>query len=410
MKSLILSQTVTLPTGAVQYFPPGYSATTSTATEGDVPTVCSTAGTIDSLYVKLSGAPGTGGSGKSYTFTLRKNGVDTALTCTITDTATTGNDTGHSVSFAAGDILTIGVTPANTPTARNASLVMRFSGNTANESVFLCGSRGGNLSTTTTQYTGIGGQQGLNATEARRRNVIPTGGTIKNLYVKLSTAPGAGTSRTFTLYKNGSATALTCTVSDAATTANDTTHSVSVAAGDEVSLESTLTGTPAASRLGAGLTFVATTDGESVIMGTYNGSNETAGAPDNAATNYAGVLGLAWSASEALASNGNPNIGIACTLKKMYVACTTAPGAGNTYTFDVRVNAASPANDLSVAISGAAATTGNDTSNTVTVADGDEIGIRSVPNSVPVQSDYRISVVAYFAPAAAASGNFLMFM
>lgn len=404
MKSLILTETTALPTAAAQYLPPGYISTAPTATEGDVPTVCSTGGTIDSLRVKLSGAPGTGGSGKSYTFTLRKNGVDTALTCTITDTATTGSDTTHSVSFSAGDIITLGITPASTPTSQAGSIVMKFTGSTANESVQLSGSKALALSTTSTEYLGVGSNQAPNATETNRRNVIPTGGTIKNLYVKLSAAPGAGTTRVFTLYLNGSPSALTCTVSGgAATTANDSTHTVTVAAGDEVSLQSSITGTPAAAKLGFGMTFVATTDGESIVMATNTG-----GTIDAASTRYFALSGMSYQANESLASGGQLNIGEACVFKKMYVACDTAPGVGKSFTFDFRVNAASPANDLSVAISGGAATAGNDTTHTVTVADGDEICYRSVPSGTPTTSNYRASVVAYFAPATA-NGNMLMF-
>lgn len=50
--------------------------------------VVPTAGSFSNLRINLKTAPG---AGKSHTFTLRKNGEDTALTCTISDTSNTGN-------------------------------------------------------------------------------------------------------------------------------------------------------------------------------------------------------------------------------------------------------------------------------------------------------------------------------
>ena len=78
-----------------------------------------------------------------------------------------------------------------------------------------------------------------------RNNVVPCSGTIDQLYVSGPAAPGAGKSITYTLLVNGVASALTCTISGASQTANsDTTHSVSVSAGDLISIQGTPSGTP----------------------------------------------------------------------------------------------------------------------------------------------------------------------
>lgn len=66
----------------------------------------------------------------------------------------------------------------------------------------------------------------------------PATGTLRNLYVKCRTAP-AGDSVVVTVRKTGAATAMTCTVAAAATTAADTTNTVSVTAGDALSLSVT---------------------------------------------------------------------------------------------------------------------------------------------------------------------------
>src|SRR5262249_46610352 len=64
-------------------------------------------------------------------------------------------------------------------------------------------------------------------------------GTLKNFYLRTSGAqPGTG-SLVFTIYKNGSSTALTFTISAgaAAGTFSDTSHTVSVSAGDRMAIQ-----------------------------------------------------------------------------------------------------------------------------------------------------------------------------
>lgn len=89
-------------------------------------------------------------------------------------------------------------------------------------------------------------------------------GTFSKLKVVRATAPGSGKAVTYTLYKNGSATGLTVTITDPATSASDTTHTVSVSAGDTVALQRTNTGGgPASSQGAVALEFDATDDHQS---------------------------------------------------------------------------------------------------------------------------------------------------
>jgi hypothetical protein len=67
-------------------------------------------------------------------------------------------------------------------------------------------------------------------------------GRMSNLYVALSAAVGGTDSRTFTIRKNGVATALVVTITGAATTGSDTTDVVSYVAGDLISLVNTESG------------------------------------------------------------------------------------------------------------------------------------------------------------------------
>mgnify|MGYP001577497588 CR=1 FL=1 len=80
------------------------------------------------------------------------------------------------------------------------------------------------------------------------RIIIPFNATLKNMYVGLTTAPGAGTSRTFTVRRNAVNQSLLVTISEAATTGNDVTNTVAVTAGQEITVQGTLAGAPAASR------------------------------------------------------------------------------------------------------------------------------------------------------------------
>jgi len=80
------------------------------------------AGTLSNFKVSISAAQS---GSQAYTFTVRKGGADTTATCTINGnnngtgqtSATTCADTTHSVTFAAGDLISVQVTPSNSPGA-----------------------------------------------------------------------------------------------------------------------------------------------------------------------------------------------------------------------------------------------------------------------------------------------------
>ena len=74
------------------------------------------------------------------------------------------------------------------------------------------------------------------------RTLVSRAGNIKNLYVKISAALAAGKTGTVTVFKNGVATALVATLSVGPVDFNDTTHSFTVAAGDEIGIQVTTTG------------------------------------------------------------------------------------------------------------------------------------------------------------------------
>jgi len=69
------------------------------------------------LYVLLLTAPDNGADTQSYQFEVEDDTVDTLLSVTIEEAATTGNNVANTVSIAAGSWVTMQQTPANTPVA-----------------------------------------------------------------------------------------------------------------------------------------------------------------------------------------------------------------------------------------------------------------------------------------------------
>jgi hypothetical protein len=111
-----------LARSAVRFVPAYYSSVD--ASEAAVDQAMPAAGTISNLRVRLSGAPG---AGTSYTFLVRKNGVDTAVTCTVSGTATECSDLANSIAFSAGDLISVRSEPTSNPAARTMRWTATFS-------------------------------------------------------------------------------------------------------------------------------------------------------------------------------------------------------------------------------------------------------------------------------------------
>ncbi len=71
-------------------------------------------GTVKNFYVFVETAPVVG---RSWSFTVRKNAADTAVTCTIVGDGTlrTCSDTTHAAPFVAGDLIAIRIGASATP-------------------------------------------------------------------------------------------------------------------------------------------------------------------------------------------------------------------------------------------------------------------------------------------------------
>lgn len=338
--------------------------------ESNVLTVMPVAATLSKFSISLSAAPGVG---NSYTFTIRKSGGNTSLTITISGTATTGSDTVDSASFSPGDTVSISCVPSGTP----ASAVVTFSTFCTTSAGFpVLQHSNAALSTTATQYTSAMGGNGSSATvstEAAAAMIVPVAGVLSNLYAVLSASPGTSKSYAVTVMHNGVATTLTTgAISGSNTTGNDTTHSINVAAGDTISIQTTPSGTPTSALFETGMLFTPTTNGQSWIG--FGNSN----VPSASANNFEFPMGVgnnSWTSTESQRQQGLPQLG----LIGLFAQLGTAPGTGNSRTVTVRKNGASTA--LAVTISGSN-TTGNTTGNVV-FSSGDLISMMASISGTP---------------------------
>ncbi len=98
-----------------------------TATESAMQQALPTAGTLSRLYVRLSGTAGAAGTGRSYTVTIRVNGVNTGVSCVVLETATGCSNVSNTVTLAAGDLLSVLAVPSATPTARTLRWTAQYS-------------------------------------------------------------------------------------------------------------------------------------------------------------------------------------------------------------------------------------------------------------------------------------------
>ena len=105
-------------------------------------------------------------------------------------------------------------------------------------------SGGGNLTDNTNDSYVAWGSFLVASKESTVAIPVPFGGTVSNLQVVVTAAPGTGASWTFTVDKNGSATVLACSIAGVATTCSDASL-LAVGAGDNVDLDVTPFHTPA---------------------------------------------------------------------------------------------------------------------------------------------------------------------
>jgi hypothetical protein len=319
-------------------------------------------GFLTNLRVNLSAAPGVG---KSRTIALRVNSVD-ILSVTISDNARTGIIVTRA-AVVAGDLISMSTTPSGSPASATVSWCMDFQGSSPQQAVIVAAS---STSATGLVYVPIMSNQGSGASAPANEVIISTPGTISNLAIFLSSALASGT-RTFTLRKNGVNQTPVASFAPGDQFKQDNVNSVSVVAGDRLVIQAGGSAT-AFTWVAIGMVFTpSTADGYSSI---------TCGCPNSPSTsvaNYQPVSGAAgsWNASEA----AQQHVMNACTLKRLEIRLGTAPGAGKSWQFNVKVNGGYVGMQVSIADT---ATTGAIDLD-VPIANGDLIDFESIPTGTP---------------------------
>jgi hypothetical protein len=343
------------------------------------------AGTLSLLRVELAAAPGTAASGKSLAFTVMKNNVAQTLAVTITDTATSAEDTSHSVSYNAGDTLSLRCVPTSTPTVSLARFAAQY--DTSGGSAAIC-TTGSEVATTTgaTAYNVIGGNgaSAWNATETNMQTVWATGGTITALYIAQSAASGTGASYTYTVMLNGVAQASSAVLvsGNVATAGNVTGLSIALAPGDTLTIRAVPSGTPSALTVSWGIAYTTTNPGE------WNVGMSTTAMSTGAGPTYVVPNGQSADVGDGTQSNrvalgGAATGSIAYAVQSIYGKMATTPGSGKTRTLSLYVANSLAALAFTVANPN---TTGNVTGGNILVSPGDELALGWTGSGTPAAS------------------------
>jgi hypothetical protein len=206
-----------------------------TVAGGNVEVVCPTSGTIWNARVQLNTAIG---AGTNLTFTLVKNGVDTALVVVINTAVAIGNDTnaGHSVSVVQGDRLYWRVDSSAAPTTKTSFIGAEFDPVTNGESIHMYGGSKAQPTGTTIKYQTISEANAVfNATETGQQ-VLSQAAVWQKLTVYEQTAIATGSLK-YILVKNGSqALSGPIVTISSGQTGQDNTNTVATASGDTMSM------------------------------------------------------------------------------------------------------------------------------------------------------------------------------
>jgi hypothetical protein len=363
----------------------------------NVEQVVPVAGTFSNLRVKF---PAPTGATKSWTITLFVNGIASALTTQVVDAATTNFDIAHTVPVNRGDTVCMQIVPANTPSGVNtaAQISLAFDAAANQSAIFAHASCSG----AATNYAGFGNAVTAGAVENVVSCIISTSGTLDRLYVNMSAAPGAGKSFTFTIFKNGASTGVTCQVSTAALNSSDLSNSITVVAGDLISIQSVPSGAPSTTTAKISMRWAPTIDGESLQF-----CIDTT-ALSSSAARYLNVNGNSInSATETDFENLAPTIFVA---KKLQVAHLIAPGGTASRNYIFRANETSPSGTLTATIANTN-TTASDIVNGYTTVAGDRLAFMTTPTNTPAAAvSAKLGWVAFTMPSGGSLGYINMTM
>lgn len=346
----------------------------------------SVAGMLSSFYVKIAAAPG---AGTSYTFALRKNLATTTLTCTISNTNTTCNDTSDVISVAVGDSFTIAIAPTGSPTGTGMKWSLLFVPSQLYHTQLL--SQSNNYLSSTGGFQTIGSDgAGPSSVEATSTLVLPISGTLSSMFTRLTATPGSiGRSRIQTINNNTVATTLTCSVaSGAGVSCTDNTDSVSVTANDLLDVAETVISAAAQSKVSVGLDFLPVVKGDFAFLSSLENGLDGVNI-----TKFTSLSGSSSGNAQTTDSVGSSLVQ-AMVVKKIVVSLTAPPGMGNTKIYTLQQNGANTALTCTV-VDLNTSCTGN---GLVTFANGDTASTKMVTSASAARSEVKISYVASLVP------------
>jgi len=374
--------------GSIMGMPPTTWGTNERQRAGVIPTD----GRFYNLRVKLTGAPG---AGTSYAFSVRKGLAESGITCTIADAATTCEDVTNKATFltSADDFVGFRVVPSGTPAVADARWSVMFQPATRGNTILMGGTAGNNLATDgSTEFLPLHGQAPTDTTEFDVETLSPLAGTVKNLFIRINSTPGAGNSYVFTVRKNSTNQSLTCTIADTDLTCNDTSNSFTIAAADAIALQVVSVSTPTARFAAWGVVVKPDTEGEFIM------ALSSDDALNNAATEYGwgSAADFNWSATE----TDRESMGQVMTLQRLQVELSEDPGGvGNRYRFTVRNNAGNTSLQCDVNGGLPGSDFCNDTGTTDAVAAFDVLGLEvSLVGTPTATPKAHISVKGFITP------------
>jgi hypothetical protein len=348
-----------------------------------------TAGTILTLSVTLGTAPGVGAS---RTIAVRVNGVDSALSVTISGTNKTGTATG-TLAVSAGDVVLLHATSSGAASSGiNTSVEFEptsadsysYSGN------YYYGDSFGSQISSAPQYAPLLDsspyQQTSESLAHETRSLVPFAATITDFYVDLSAAPGTGTSWDLVIMVNGVENATSViNIAGSSTKGHLNGLSVAVAAGDYLTFKvKAANSSPASTWLGWAVVLSPTTSG----LFCWNEIT----ADSEASTTYYGSVGHIETNTGSEASVYPTIVPATLTAVALYVALGAAPGSGKSWSLNQRINGVTA--NLSAVVSGAAVTAGSDTAHSDSFAATDDIHYQLAASGSPSFTSGHMTAIA----------------
>lgn len=363
---------------------------------GRHPWMCT--GTFRNLRIEFEAV-----SDVQWTFTFLKNGIATALTCTIAAGSTVGLDVGHTVTVVPGDIIALRRDPspgfAQQPSSYHPNFWMTLEFESASTGVSGYGTNANSAhSGSSTFYDGLFAMNDdVSQPVERNCNLVGPAGTLTSYAVQTNEAPNVnGTSCVYTVMRSTDNGA-TFVAQDGSGGTSDTritltsgtygtwTGSVTLASGDLVAIRLVTTGFSAGQGVATaiGTQFTATTNGQFWLGGTDGAT------PSNTTVQYLDAVTAElnsndWSSTETTRHLVGSITAVTCT--GMWAWVDDAPGlasSGKSWTFNVRVNEADASGGPSVTIS-ETQTANNTPTGSFVVSLGDTFGIKSTPAATPL--------------------------